>query len=79
MAWIVLILAGIFEIVWAYSMKLSEGFTQTYPEYYYYCFHGTEFCFAGLCDAYFAARYSLYDLDRDWCSGFISHWYLGFG
>lgn len=28
MAWIVLILAGIFEIVWAYSMKLSEGFTR---------------------------------------------------
>lgn len=31
MAWIVLILAGIFEIVWAYSMKLSEGFTKLTP------------------------------------------------
>jgi len=31
MAWIVLILAGIFEIVWAYSMKLSEGFTRLTP------------------------------------------------
>ena len=31
MAWIVLILAGIFEIVWAYSMKLSEGFTRLPP------------------------------------------------
>lgn len=31
MAWIVLILAGIFEIVWAYSMKLSEGFTRIGP------------------------------------------------
>jgi len=28
MAWVVLILAGVFEIVWAYSMKLSEGFTR---------------------------------------------------
>ena len=28
MAWVVLILAGLFEIVWAYSMKLSEGFTK---------------------------------------------------
>ncbi len=31
MAWIVLILAGVFEIVWAYSMKLSEGFTKLTP------------------------------------------------
>jgi len=31
MAWIVLVLAGIFEIVWAYSMKLSEGFTKLMP------------------------------------------------
>lgn len=28
MAWAYLILAGIFEIIWAYSMKMSEGFTQ---------------------------------------------------
>ena len=31
MAWIVLIFAGVFEIVWAYSMKLSEGFTRLTP------------------------------------------------
>ncbi|WOE33020.1 MULTISPECIES: multidrug efflux SMR transporter [unclassified Acinetobacter] len=31
MAWIVLIFAGIFEIVWAYSMKLSEGFSKLGP------------------------------------------------
>lgn len=31
MAWIVLIFAGLFEIVWAYSMKLSEGFTKFTP------------------------------------------------
>ena len=31
MAWILLIFAGIFEIVWAYSMKLSEGFTKLTP------------------------------------------------
>lgn len=28
MAWIVLLLAGAFEIVWAASMKASEGFTR---------------------------------------------------
>jgi len=31
MAWVVLVLAGIFEIVWAYAMKLSEGFTRLTP------------------------------------------------
>lgn len=28
MAWIALVVAGIFEIIWAFSMKQSDGFTQ---------------------------------------------------
>jgi quaternary ammonium compound-resistance protein SugE len=28
MAWILLFVAGLLEIVWAYTMKLSEGFTR---------------------------------------------------
>jgi Membrane transporters of cations and cationic drugs len=31
MAWIFLVLAGLLEIVWAYSMKLSDGFTRLGP------------------------------------------------
>lgn len=31
MAWIILLVAGILEVVWAYSMKRSEGFTQLTP------------------------------------------------
>jgi len=31
MAWIALVLAGLLEIVWAYSMKLSDGFTRLGP------------------------------------------------
>ena len=31
MAWLILILAGVFEVIWAYSMKLSEGFTKLVP------------------------------------------------
>jgi len=27
MAWIMLVIAGLLEVVWAYSMKLSNGFT----------------------------------------------------
>lgn len=31
MAWVVLFAAGVFEVVWAYAMKLSEGFTRPIP------------------------------------------------
>ena len=31
MAWIYLLIAGILEIVWAFSMKQSEGFTKLTP------------------------------------------------
>ena len=30
-AWILLIAAGLLEIVWAYTMKLSHGFTVLWP------------------------------------------------
>jgi len=31
MAWILLILAGLLEIVWAIGLKYTEGFTRTVP------------------------------------------------
>lgn len=31
MAWIMLTIAGLFEVVWAYSMKLSDGFSRPIP------------------------------------------------
>ncbi len=31
MAWLVLVIAGLFEVVWAFSMKRSEGFTRFWP------------------------------------------------
>ena len=31
MAWVMLFVAGLLEIVWAYSMKLSQGFTRPTP------------------------------------------------
>ncbi len=31
MAWIYLIVAGLLEVLWAYSMKLSEGFSKPVP------------------------------------------------
>lgn len=31
MAWMMLLLAGIFEVVWAYAMKMSDGFSRLVP------------------------------------------------
>ncbi|WP_456276094.1 quaternary ammonium compound efflux SMR transporter SugE [Bacillus sp. AK128] len=31
MAWLYLVIAGIFEIVWAIGLKYSEGFSRLYP------------------------------------------------
>ena len=31
MAWVYLLIAGLFEIVWAYFMKQSDGFTRLWP------------------------------------------------
>lgn len=31
MAWSMLIVAGLLEVVWAFSMKQSEGFTRLWP------------------------------------------------
>jgi quaternary ammonium compound-resistance protein SugE len=33
MAWILVIVAGLFEVVWAYQMKLSDGFTKSGPTF----------------------------------------------
>jgi quaternary ammonium compound-resistance protein SugE len=30
-AWLILIIAGLFEVVWAFAMKQSEGFTRLWP------------------------------------------------
>lgn len=31
MAWVILFVAGILEVIWAYAMKLSDGFTRLTP------------------------------------------------
>lgn len=31
MPWIILTVAGLFEVVWAFSMKQSDGFTRFWP------------------------------------------------
>jgi quaternary ammonium compound-resistance protein SugE len=31
MVWLILIIAGVFEVIWAFAMKQSEGFTRLLP------------------------------------------------
>jgi quaternary ammonium compound-resistance protein SugE len=31
MAWVVLVIAGLFEVVWAIGLKYTEGFTRVWP------------------------------------------------
>lgn len=31
MAWLILIIAGVFEVIWAFAMKQSVGFTRLWP------------------------------------------------
>jgi quaternary ammonium compound-resistance protein SugE len=31
MSWVVLVVAGLFEVVWAFAMKQSDGFTRLIP------------------------------------------------
>ena len=31
MAWVILVIAGVFEIAWAVGLKLSDGFTKLWP------------------------------------------------
>lgn len=47
MAWIILVFAGLFEIVWAYSMKLSEGFSKLTPSIFTIVFMVLSFVLLG--------------------------------
>jgi quaternary ammonium compound-resistance protein SugE len=43
MAWIYLLIAGLLEIVWAYFMKQSDGFTRLWPSVATLAFMGVSF------------------------------------
>ncbi len=45
MAWIYLVLAGLFEIAFAIALKLSDGFTRPWPVILFTLFAGASFIF----------------------------------
>jgi len=48
MAWVYLLIAGLFEIVWAYFMKQSHGFTRLWPSVATLAFMGVSFALLSL-------------------------------
>lgn len=48
MAWTFLVIAGLLEVVWAVSMKLSEGFTRLWPSVTTVAFMIASFLFLAL-------------------------------
>ena len=48
MAWVSLLIAGLFEIVWAYFMKQSHGFTRLWPSVATLAFMGVSFALLSL-------------------------------
>lgn len=48
MAWVYLLIAGLFEIVWAYFMKQSDGFTRLWPSLATLAFMGVSFALLAL-------------------------------
>ena len=48
MAWIYLLIAGLLEIVWAYFMKQSVGFTRLWPSVATLAFMGVSFALLSL-------------------------------
>lgn len=74
MAWIYLLIAGIFEVVWATAMKLSNGFSNL--PYAALTLVGMIISFAGPGNGYQApaAQPRLPHLDRDWRGWFNHCW-----
>ena len=48
MAWVYLLIAGLLEIVWAYFMKQSAGFTRLWPSVATLAFMGVSFALLSL-------------------------------
>lgn len=48
MAWIFLVIAGLFEVVWAIGLKYTDGFTKLYPSLITFAGMGISFYFLSM-------------------------------
>ncbi|VDZ96440.1 SugE protein [Salmonella enterica subsp. enterica] len=43
MSWIILLIAGLLEVVWAVGLKYTHGFSRLTPQYYHHYGHGYQY------------------------------------
>lgn len=43
MSWIILLIAGLLEVVWAVGLKYTHGFFSSDPQYYHHYGHGYQY------------------------------------
>jgi len=67
MAWVLLLIAGLLEIVWVYTMKLSQGFSRPGPTIVTLLAMIASFALLSVFDENVVARDGLHHLDRDRC------------
>ena len=67
MAWIVLFIAGLLEVVWAAAMKQSDGFTRLQPSIVTLVAMLGSFSLLAWSMRVLPLGTALYDLDRYWC------------
>lgn len=72
MAWVMLGIAGIFEVVWATCMKYSKGFTKLSWSLLTFAGMAVSFCTR---DQNTAAWYGLCGLERNWRAGLRDRWH----
>ena len=75
MAWAILIVAGIFEVIWAITLKYSEGFTKLWPSVIFYYCGLVKFCVFIFGTKTHSHGQCLRRLDRHRSSWHRDHWY----
>ena len=68
MSWFILIIAGLFEVAFVVTMKLSEGFRNKKYTVLTVLAGALSFLFVIICNEGIACWHGLCGLDRNWCS-----------
>ena len=79
MAWIFLFFAGLLEVVWAYTMKLSLGFTKPLPSVLTFVAMAASFALLSVAMKSLPLGYGLYHLDRHRRGRGFFAWHTGAG
>lgn len=78
MAWVYLVVAGIFEVVWAISLKYTAGFTRLWPSVMTVAGMAASFYFLSMAIKNIADRHRLRGMDRNRGVWGGCHWHAIF-